>query len=87
MHYDSSFVITPFLRGSGSVLVEGKTIYFSDGDMLIVSPHEFHRCFINNCPDHLRISLYVYPSAANGFKVSKKVIFGAFLNRPLGKEM
>lgn len=85
MHYDSSFVMTLFLRGSGYVLVEGKTVYFSDGDMLIVSPHEFHRCFINNCSDHERISLYVYPSVAKGFKVSQNVIFGAFLNRPLGE--
>ncbi|MBQ7726098.1 MAG: hypothetical protein IJT66_03035, partial [Clostridia bacterium] len=85
MHYDTSFVMTLFLRASGHVLVEGKTIYFSDGDLLIISPHEFHRCFVNTCSEHERISLYVYPAIAKEFKIAKNVLFSAFLDRNPGE--
>lgn len=85
MHYDKTFVTTLFLRGSGYVMVEGKTMYFTSGDILLVSPHEFHRCFVDTCPDHERISLYVSPSLADGFDAPASILFGAFLGRPLGE--
>ena len=85
MHYDASFVITLFVRATGYVLVEGKTIPFSDGDLLMISPREFHRSFVNACPDHERITLHIDPSLAAAFGVDPAVLFAAFLDRQPGE--
>jgi AraC-like DNA-binding protein len=40
---------------------------------------------VDTCSNHERISLYVYPSIAKEFKVAKKLLFGAFLDRKPGE--
>lgn len=85
MHYDHNMAVTYFLHASGSISVEGSSTLVKEGDILILNPHEFHRCVYDASPQHERISIQIHPSIAEGLSVSAKQLFSAFYDRPLGK--
>ena len=85
MHYDSSMVVTCLIRGSGSVFVENSRTELSDGDVIIISPNEFHRALFDDIPDHERISVYVQPTLAESMGIDGDLLFGAFFERKQGR--
>lgn len=85
MHYSQTMGITYFLHASGSISVEGSNTLVKEGDLLILNPHEFHRCVYDAAPDHERITITINPTIAEGLSVSAKQLFSAFYDRPLGK--
>lgn len=85
MHYDQNMVITYFVHATGSIAVEGNNTKICEGDLVLLNPHEFHRCVYDTNPRHERISIYIKPSIADGLSVSAKQLFSAFYDRPLGK--
>ena len=84
-HYDDSMIITYLIRGSGHIWVEGNNTQIREGDLLLLNPREFHRCFFDSHPKHERLSIYINRSIAQGFSVPQESLFSAFDDRPLGK--
>lgn len=84
-HYDESMVITYLIHGTGTLWVEGHTTPIQEGDLLLLNPNEFHRCFFDAHPQHERLSIYLHSSLAESFCVSSDSLFAAFLKRPLGQ--
>lgn len=84
-HYDNTMLMTFLIRGTGHLWVEGYDTQVQEGDLLLLNPREFHRCFFDSHPRHERISIYIHPSIALGFPVPSETLFSAFNDRPLGK--
>ena len=85
MHYDNSMVITYFMRGHGSIFVENSHTDISEGDLVVVSPNEFHRTTFEGSPVHERISIYVQPSLAESTGINREQLFGIFFDRKQGR--
>lgn len=85
MHYDSSMVITYFMRGHGSIFVENSHTDISEGDLVIVSPNEFHRTTFEGSPTHERISIYILPTLAESTGINRDLLFGVFFDRKQGR--
>lgn len=85
MHYDNSMVITYLVRGKGNIFVENSHTDISEGDIIIVSPNEFHRTYFGGDPTHERITVYVMPSLAETVGVSYERLFGVFFDRKQGR--
>jgi AraC-like DNA-binding protein len=85
MHYDSSMVITYIIEGRGSIFVENSYTDISEGDVVIVSPNEFHRTALWGDPIHKRISIYVRRELAETTGIASNRLFSIFFDRKLGK--
>ncbi len=85
MHYDDSMAITYLVRGKGSIFVENTRTEISEGDVVIVSPNEFHRTNFEGDPDHERLSVYVFPRLSEITGIERDMLFGIFFDRKLGR--
>lgn len=85
MHYDNSMVITYLMRGHGSIFVENSHTDITEGDLVIVSPNEFHRTTFEGFPTHERISIYVQPELAENTGINSDALFGIFFDRKQGR--
>ena len=83
LHYDTSLVLTYFLKGSGSILIEGQLYYVNPGDLLLLNQSEIHVLNIDD-RSHERISLYIYDSIFDRWKCSEHHFFDTFLKRANG---
>ena len=84
MHYDSFMVITYLIRGNGSIFAENVHTDVFEGDVIIVSPNEFHRANFDRSGEHERLSIYVRPELAEATGIGKDVLFGIFFDRKAG---
>lgn len=84
MHYDDYMVITYLLQGSGNIFVEEKSFDINTGDIVTVTPNEFHRTYFNGDPNHERISIYLLPSFAEQVGVDQETLFSIFRDRKAG---
>lgn len=83
LHYDTSLVLTYFIKGTGNIRVEGRLYPIKAGDLIILNPSEIHLCTVDNCV-HERISLYIYDSILDGFQCGEHTFFDAFYKRASG---
>ena len=84
MHYDSSMVITYLIKGTGSIFSENVHTDIFEGDIIIVSPNEFHRATFDRSSEHERMSIYVYDSLAETSGINRDLLFGIFFDRKPG---
>ena len=85
MHYDSSMAITYIIEGKGRIFVENTHTDIFEGDVVIVSPNEFHRTSLWGEPEHKRISVYVRRELAEATGIAANRLFGIFFDRKQGK--
>lgn len=83
LHYDTSLVLTYFLKGTGSALVEGSLYSINPGDLLILNQSEIHVLTVDDCL-HERISLYIQESIMEMFGCDSHHFFDIFYNRGNG---
>ena len=83
LHYDTSLVVTCFLKGSGTVRVEGRLYPVNPGDLIILNPKEIHLATVDNAA-HERISLYIFDTILDGFQCSEHSFFDSFYKRVSG---
>lgn len=83
LHYDTSLVVTCFLKGSGSVYVEGKVYPVNAGDLIMLNPNEIHLATIDDVA-HERISLYIFDTILDSFQCGKHRFFDSFYTRANG---
>ncbi len=84
MHYDQSFIMTYLIHGTGQLLIEGIDHRIQSGDLLILSPKEFHCCRFNKCADHERISMYIDAELAKTVSADPDSLYAAFSDRTPG---
>lgn len=84
MHYDDYMIITYLLQGSGNIFVEEKSFDISTGDIVIVTPNEFHRASFFGTPYSERISIYLLPSFAEQMGATSESLFSIFHDRKPG---
>lgn len=83
LHYDTSLVLTYFIKGTGNIRVEGQLYPIEAGDLIILNPSEIHLSTVDSCA-HERISLYIYDSILDGFQCGEHTFFNAFYKRASG---
>ena len=83
-HYDTTLNLLLFLRGHGEIRIEGRLYSFGEGDLIILSPTELHRCTIADDTVYERISLHINENILDGFGTNASEIFTAFYERPRG---
>ena len=84
LHYDTSLVLTYFIKGTGNIRVEGQLYQIEEGDLILLNPSEIHLCTIDSDILHERISLYMYDSILDSFQCGEHTFFNAFYNRASG---
>ena len=60
LHCNIRNMLIWFIRGTGSIKVEGKHYEIREGDIVLLSPHELYHCTVNSDVYHERIVLYIY---------------------------
>ncbi|MBQ3252415.1 MAG: helix-turn-helix domain-containing protein [Oscillospiraceae bacterium] len=84
LHCNIRNMLIWFIRGSGSIKVEGKHYDIQEGDIVLLSPHELYHCTVNSDSYHERIVLYVNESILDGFPFDTEGVFDAFTKRDKG---
>ncbi|MBR6271567.1 MAG: AraC family transcriptional regulator [Lachnospiraceae bacterium] len=80
LHYDTTLVLTYFLKGSGCFLVEGQQYLVGPGDLLLLNQSELHVMTVDDS-EHERISLYIYDSIFDKWNCPRHHFFDAFNSR------
>lgn len=84
LHYDTSLVLTYFMRGRGNIRVEGQFYQIEAGDIILLNPNELHVCTIDGDIPHERIALYINASILDSFGCGQHTFFDAFYERKNG---
>lgn len=84
LHCNFRNMLIWFIRGSGSIKVEGKHYEIHEGDIVLLSPHELYHCTVNSDSYHERIVLYVNESILNDFPYDTEGVFDIFAKREKG---
>lgn len=84
LHYDTSLVLTYFIKGTGNIYVEGQLYQINAGDLILLNPNEIHLCTVDSNTPQERISLYIYNSILDGFQCGEHAFFNAFYKRASG---
>jgi len=69
LHYDNSYILTYFKRGSGNIRIEGVYYEISEGDIVLINPSELHLCKIDGDAYHERLAIYISPSLFDIFQI------------------
>ena len=85
LHYDTSLVLTYFVKGTGSIRIEGQLYQIEAGDIFLLNPSELHVCTIDGDTPHERIALYINDSILDSFSCEKHNFFDAFYDRKPGR--
>lgn len=84
LHCNFRNMLIWFIRGTGSMKVEGKHYDIGEGDIVLLSPHELYHCTVSSASYHERIVLYINDSLLDGFPVDTEGLFDAFTKRDKG---
>lgn len=84
LHCNIRNMLIWFIRGSGSIKVEGKHYEIHEGDLVVLSPHELYHCTVNSDSYHERIVLYVNESVLAGLPYDADGVFDIFTKRKKG---
>ena len=84
LHCNFRNMLIWFIRGTGSIKVEGKHYDIREGDIVLLSPNELYHCTVDSNSYHERIVLYVDESILDGFPCDTDGIFDAFTKREKG---
>lgn len=84
LHCNFRNMLIWFIRGSGSIKVEGKHYEIREGDVILLSPHELYHCTVNSNAYHERIVLYINESILDGFPYDTEGVFDIFTKREKG---
>ena len=83
LHYDTSLVLTYFIKGTGNIRVEGQLYPIEAGDLILLNPNEIHLCTVDNC-SHERLALYISDSILDSFHCEEHTFFNVFYKRASG---
>ena len=84
LHYDSSIVLTYYLKGEGVLRVEGQLYHIKAGDLIILNPNEIHINTVDTSMPHERMSLYINNSILDSFNCKEHNFFDVFYKRTPG---
>ena len=84
LHCNIRNMLIWFIRGSGSIKVEGKHYDIHEGDIVLLSPHELYHCIVNSDEYHERIVLYINESILDNIPYDADGVFDAFTKREKG---
>lgn len=84
MHCNFRNMLIWFIRGTGSIKVEGKHYEIQEGDIVLLSPNELYHCAVNSETYHERIVLYISESVLADFPYETEGVFDAFTKREKG---
>ena len=84
LHCNIRNMLIWFIHGTGSIKVEGKHYDISEGDIVVLSPHELYHCTVDGNSYHERIVLYVSETILEGFPCETDSIFDVFTKREKG---
>ncbi len=84
LHYDSSMVLTYYLKGEGTLHVEGQLYHIKAGDLIILNPNEIHLNTVDCNMPHERMALYINNSILDAFNCKDHAFFDIFYKRTLG---
>lgn len=84
LHCNFRNMLIWFIRGTGSIKVEGKHYDIHEGDVVLLSPHELYHCTVNSDEYHERIVLYINESILDNFQYDTNGVFDAFSKRDKG---
>ena len=84
LHCNFRNMLIWFIRGTGSIKVEGRHYDINEGDIVLLSPHELYHCTVDSNAYHERIVLYVNDSILNGFPYDTEGVFDIFTKREKG---
>ncbi|MBO5071088.1 MAG: helix-turn-helix transcriptional regulator, partial [Roseburia sp.] len=84
LHYDSTLILTYFMKGSGNIRIEGQHYFIQPGDVILINPNELHCLSIDADTPHERIALYINDSILDSFDCGKHDFFDAFYKRENG---
>ena len=84
LHCNIRNMLIWFIRGTGSIKVEGRHYEIQEGDVVLLSPHELYHCTVNSDAYHERIVLYIDESILDGFPCDTDEVFDAFNKRKKG---
>lgn len=84
LHCNIRNMLIWFIRGTGSIKVEGKHYDIQEGDIVLLSPHELYHCTVNGDTYHERIVLYINESILDGFPYDTDGVFDVFTKRKKG---
>ena len=84
LHCNIRNMLIWFIKGSGSIKVEGKHYNISEGDIVLLSPHELYHCNVNSDTYHERIVLYINDTILDSFPYDTEGVMDAFTKREKG---
>lgn len=84
LHCNIRNMLIWFIRGTGSIKVEGRHYSIQEGDIVLLSPHELYYCTVNSEAYHERIVLYIDESILDCFPYEVSEVFDAFTKRKKG---
>lgn len=84
LHCNIRNMLIWFIRGTGSIKVEGKHYDIHEGDIILLSPHELYHCTVNSEAYHERIVLYINETILDSFTYDTDGVFDVFTKREKG---
>lgn len=84
LHCNIRNMLIWFIRGTGSIKVEGRHYEIQEGDIILLSPHELYHCSVDSEAYHERIVLYIDESILDSFPYDIEEVFDAFNKRDKG---
>lgn len=84
-HASGRLIFSYFLKGGGSIVIDGTRYEISDGDLFIMKPTEFFKHNIDDNSFHERIVLIIYPQILNNLPSSYSTVLSPFFNRKNGE--
>ena len=84
LHYTTQSMLIYFIRGTGSIKVEGRHYRLEQGDLILLNPTELYHCAVDDAEYHERIVIYFDPSVLSSFPGDTSTILSPLFSRPKG---
>lgn len=84
LHYNKDYMLIYFMRGTGSIKVEGHHYDIAEGDIVMLNPAELFHCTVSDQAYHERIVLYFNESILDNFPFNTDALFQSFNKRENG---
>ena len=86
-HTSNSYMLIYFLRGTGSIKIEGNSFDIHEGDLILLKPSDLFLCSVDDTAYHERIVLYIQNDILNGTAYDSPELFQPFSQDNIGNHL